>query len=358
MKTKFSRSQKGFTLMEALLAMGLGLAMIGAAVQLFSKSLDATYLVSQRAEMQQDVRAAENILVKDIGLAGTGLPPGGVALAKGGAKNPIYGCDQAKCYLGGSPATGVAFPGTSTPYMYWLIPGAGLGPVVNPGQGATDTITVVQGDTAFPWADYVMTVNSAGTQGTVTLVASPPSPVQLLSDPAYGLKTGDLVLATGKSGGNTISAVGEITADVTGTGAPYTVKFASPDALGFNQSAATASSFQQMKSLTGVTLTRIWLITYYLSTATGTPTLMRQVNGQTPAPVAENVVYLQFDYDTYDDNGVLYHTTNPPSLNQIRKVNLLHMTARSALNGTKGYQTMDVQTSVSARNMSFKNRYQ
>lgn len=74
--------------MEALLAMGLGLAMIGAAVQLFSKSLDATYLVSQRAEMQQDVRAAENILVKDIGLAGAGLPPGGVALAKAAPRTP------------------------------------------------------------------------------------------------------------------------------------------------------------------------------------------------------------------------------------------------------------------------------
>lgn len=344
--------------METLVAMAIGLIMIAAAVQLYSSSLDATYRVSQRAEMQQDVRAAENILIRDISLAGAGLASGGIALAKGGAENPIYGCDQTKCYLGGSPAAGAAFPGGSSPYLYWIIPGNGLGPVVSSGQPATDVISIVQADTAFPWSDYTMSLNSTGTQGTVTLVPSPPSPVQLLSNRAYGLKTGDLVLLTGKSGGNAISAVGEVTQDVTGTGSPYTVKFSNPDALGFNQSGATASSLVQMKNLTGVSLTRIWLITYYISTSGSAPTLMRQVNGQSPAPVAENIVDLQFNYDTYDDNGNLLNTDSPTAPNLIRKVNLLHMSARSALTGTKGYQTMDVQTSVSARNMSFRNRYQ
>ena len=49
-------------------------------------------------------------------------------------------------------------------------------------------------------------------------MTTPPAPVLLLSDAAFGLKTGDLVLVTGKSGGNTVNAVGEITSDVTGTG--------------------------------------------------------------------------------------------------------------------------------------------
>ena len=169
MPKKFLRSEKGFSLMETVVAMGIGFGMLAAAVQLYTQSLNATFRVSLRAEMQQDVRAAENILIRDISLAGAGLPPGGVALAKGGAKNPIYGCDQAKCYLGGSPASGLAFPGSSTPYMYWLIPGAAVGPTINASVGATDAVTVVQGDTAFPWTDYVMTLNSSGTTGTVTL---------------------------------------------------------------------------------------------------------------------------------------------------------------------------------------------
>jgi len=37
----------------------------------------------------------------------------------------------------------------------------------------------------------------------------------------------------------------------------------------------------------------------------GTPTLMRQVSGQTPEPVQESVVNRQFTYDTYDASGNL-----------------------------------------------------
>jgi hypothetical protein len=250
--------------------------------------------------------------------------------------------------------------------MYWVIPGYQLGSVVFSGRPATDIITVAQGDTAFPWANYQMSMNSAATVGTVTLVASPTLPDVCngkspckLSDPAYGLKAGDLVLVSGKSAlGNTISAVGEVTANVTGTATPYTVNFSATDALGFNQSAATSNSLAQMKSLSNLTVTRMFLITYYISMATGTPTLMRQVNGQTPAPVAENIVDFQFLYDSYDDTGTRSYSSSPTALNQIRKIELLHMTVRSEMRGAKGYQTMDIQTSVSARNMSFKNRYQ
>jgi len=233
-----------------------------------------------------------------------------------------------------------------------------LGPVVNTGQPATDIISVVQGDTAFPWADYQVALNSTSTTGTVTLVSSPPLPVIKLSDQAYGLKTGDLVMLTGKVSGNTVSVIGEVTGNVTGTAPPYSVSFAATDALGFNQSAATSNALVQMKNLTGLSIMRISLITYYISTTTGTPTLMRQVNGQTPSPVAENVIDLSFNYDTYDDTGTRMNYASPANLNQIRKVNIAHLTARSEIHGAKGYQTMDIQTSVSARNMSFKNRYQ
>ena len=46
----------------------------------------------------------------------------------------------------------------------------------------------------------------------------------------------------------------------------------------------------------------------------------------------------------------------PISPNQIRTINLLHLTVRSQLPGRTGYSSMDMQTSVSARNMSFNDR--
>jgi hypothetical protein len=141
----------------------------------------------------------------------------------------------------------------------------------------------------------------------------------------------------------------------------------------------------QISAGTGTIATRIWVITYYLKVlpdpsgaGAGTPVLMRQVNGRTPVPVAENVVNLQFTYDTYDSTGSLLaascdggQTATPPvSPNLIRTINIKHMTLRSQLAGVQkttsgastgaltGYQGYDVQTSISARNLSFTQRYQ
>ena len=129
------------------------------------------------------------------------------------------------------------------------------------------------------------------------------------------------------------------------------------------------------------------MTTYYLKilpdplgVGVGTPVLMRQVNGRTPVPVAENVVNLQFTYDTYDTSGNLLHATCDGgeslgvSPNLIRTINIAHLTLRSQMAGgnmvvqnvksnlasgaVTGYQGYDVQTSISARNLSFSQRYQ
>ncbi len=49
MKRQATNSARGFTLVEMLIALTLGLVVIGAAVQLFSRSVSATWLISQRA---------------------------------------------------------------------------------------------------------------------------------------------------------------------------------------------------------------------------------------------------------------------------------------------------------------------
>src|SRR5579872_1995311 len=114
-------AQRGFSLAEVLVAMGLGVLVMGGAIQLFQKGLNGTFLATQRAQMQQDVRAAEDLLIKDLSMAGASLPAGGVALVSGTGSNPRYGCDQGACYLpgGGSGAAGVPLSGN---YLYWIVP--------------------------------------------------------------------------------------------------------------------------------------------------------------------------------------------------------------------------------------------
>ena len=62
---------RGFTLLELMVSMAIGVVILGAATQVFTQAMKATYVASERSEMQQDFRAAANILQRDISMAGS-----------------------------------------------------------------------------------------------------------------------------------------------------------------------------------------------------------------------------------------------------------------------------------------------
>src|SRR5919198_923969 len=68
-------NERGFTLVELIVAMALGLVVMGAVTAIFKSGMDATSLIVKRAEMQQNVRAGVNLIVKDVSMAGAGLRP-------------------------------------------------------------------------------------------------------------------------------------------------------------------------------------------------------------------------------------------------------------------------------------------
>ncbi|MGH9498966.1 MAG: PilW family protein [Terriglobales bacterium] len=385
---------RGLTFIELMVSMALGMLIVGAAVKLFSQGVDATWVVSQRAEMQQDLRAVQTLLTKDISLAGAGLASGqGISLANGAGVVPIYGCDQTGLASGCPPNGGVKYPcasivGACTPTLYGVIPGFALG-IKPPGSITTsDLITVAYSDTIFALNCYTVTFTAPGNVVTFTAPPKPPPASCILppglafpqnvNDPAVGLQPGDLIYFQNTAKG---PAIGEVTL-VAGAAPTYTVTFADGDALKMNQ-AGTANDLTQISgfpagpSSTGTVANRIFVITYYLrvnpdptGVTAGTPVLMRQVNGHTAVPAAENVINTQYTYDTYAANGALLNELGDGgeslgvSLNLIRKINILHLTMRSQLNGsrtslfaTNGFQGFDVQTSISARNLSYQNRY-
>src|SRR5215467_11395709 len=117
MKMQKQNPQHGFTLLELMVSMALGLIVMGAMASLFKTGMDSTMMVTQRAETQQNMRAAIDLMVKDISMAGAGVPSGGVQLPTGaGSSLSKYGCDQSTtCHL-------VSFNYAGN-YMYGLIPG-------------------------------------------------------------------------------------------------------------------------------------------------------------------------------------------------------------------------------------------
>jgi prepilin-type N-terminal cleavage/methylation domain-containing protein len=384
MSGRSTKRESGFSLMEMVVSMAIGLIVLGAAVQIYIQGVGATWTVTQRAEMQQDFRAASNILTKDLSLAGAGLG-NGVAIALPSGSTPLYGCDQtAKCYLNGVAGT---YPlQGATPYLYGLLPGYNIGPILNVAQGATDTVTVVYTDSSFYLNCYTATITAKGVV-TFAPAASPtpwPTPgclptgvtsPQAVNNTVAGLTAGDLVLMT--LGGNQV--VAEVTGPATATGTnSYSVPFANSDVLKMNQTPTGATSGLNSAALnaTGTSPTRILVITYYLDNTVTPSRLMRQISGHSPIPVAENIVYLKFSYDLFNDstNTVAVNQPNPGSgdsndtastgllPNQITKINILNMAIDSTLMSSQfgqgnGYQRLDLQTSVSARNLTYTNEY-
>jgi hypothetical protein len=80
-------------------------------------------------------------------------------------------------------------------------------------------------------------------------------------------------------------------------------------------------------------------------------------------PVADNIINLQFAYDVYNQNTFALSANrhdplgNGDSPNLIQKVNLSLM-GESLTQGGNRSQNMSLATSVSARNMTFRNPYQ
>src|SRR5262249_21529525 len=200
------------------------------------------------------------------------------------------------------------------------------------------------------------------------IVPAPLTAPQAIDDTVVGLTPGDLLLFSATkgvgAGATTSSIIGEVTnvANVT-AGTRWDVTFAAGDPLRMNQPTAAAGSIGNIVGATG-SGQRINVISYYIDNTITPPRLMRQISGHTPVPVAENVVFLQFSYDLYNFNTGAFLTdqsdggaANGLTPNQITKININHMSFASTLHGTKGYQGLDLQTSVSARDLTFQNDY-
>jgi type IV pilus assembly protein PilW len=354
MRTQRQNPEQGFSLMELMVAMSLGLLVMTAMASLFKSGMNSVMLVTQRAENQQDMRAAVDLMTKDLSMAGAGLPSGGIQLPLGGTLSK-FGCDQGgTCHV-----TSFNYPGN---YMYGIIPGfsdgveGGASIPAAPAPAVNDAVTVVYCDYNFPLFEYLVTFPSTTSGTSITLAPNPtytPAPAAINS--AGAIQVGDLIMLSNNLG----TAVGEVTG-LTST----SIAFANLDPLAINQNSATSNNIKAIAAGSNTVAYRLFAVTYYLTVpaAGQTPRLMRQVNGLTPVPVADNIINLQVAYDTYNTTtGALdANQANPlgvaESPNNIQKINLVVMGQSIINNGNKS-QNMFLATDISARNMAFRNIY-
>ncbi|HEV2397380.1 MAG TPA: prepilin-type N-terminal cleavage/methylation domain-containing protein [Candidatus Sulfotelmatobacter sp.] len=376
-------SQRGFTLLELLVASSIGLTVILVMMSLFKTGMDASMKVTQRAETQQNVRAAVELMTKDISLAGGGLPSGGLQLGTAGLSR--FACNQAgKCYI-----TGGTYPNSASGtanYMYAIEPGFAVGvengAVITAAPGQTNSsITAAYCDYNFPLTNFNFTIASA-TQANVAVINGAVTPNNILAP--GGLQVGDLLLflvsvpgsgAAGNPNGNSLVQTAAVVGEITGIPSNTVVNFATGDALNFNfsngsnnlASVAAAVAAAPVGTPAQTSVCRLEVVSYFLEVPVAggtvqTPRLMRQVNGLNAVPVADGIINLQFTYDVINSvtGTVIANVQNPigagdsPSL--IQKVNIWIMGSSLTTDGNRS-QSMYLATSVSTRDMSFCNSY-
>jgi hypothetical protein len=342
--------------------------------------MDATFTVTQRAETQQNVRAAMELMTKDISLAGGGLPSGGLQLVSGGSVSK-FGCNQTgTCYVPGGtyPNSG----GGVANYMYGIIPNFGNGvqsnTVITAAPALTNSsITSIYCDYNFPLSNFTFTFPTSTSVG-VAVVNGAVQPNNILAP--GGLNKGDLIMFSVSTPGNGKTSSGTslvqnaaVVAEITGIPNNSTINFAAGDALNFNQvgggtgnnlaTVATAAAGANAQT----SACRLNAVSYFIQVpAAGgtiqTPRLMRQVNGLDAVPVADGIINLQFTYDVIDSTAgtIVANQQNPIGAGEspglIQKVNIWIM-GSSLTTDAKRSQSMYLATSVSLRDMSFCNSY-
>jgi Tfp pilus assembly protein PilW len=379
MKMPIAKSESGYSLLELMIASAIGVIVVMAMTQMFRVGMNATFTVTQRAETQENMRAAVELMTKDISMAGAGLPSGGLQLASGSGASKVACNQSGTCYV---PAD--TYPTGN--YMYGLLPGYGNGVenasvITSAPAAVNDSITSIYCDYNFPLTNFTFTFPSQ-TQATVALIAGPNSamPENILAP--GGLNVGDLLFfqvttpgagTAGSNQGTSAAQTAAVVAEITGLPSSTEILFAPADALNFNQTGpnSLANTIATLGSALGggntVTACRLKAVTYFLQVPPAggtvqTPRLMRQVNGLTAVPVADNIINLQFSYDVISSTSGLMNAnlSNPiaagdsPAL--IQKVNIWIMGQSLTQGGTRS-QSMYLASSVSAGNMSFCNSY-
>ncbi|MGH9508130.1 MAG: hypothetical protein ACRD2F_07525 [Terriglobales bacterium] len=339
------RGARGFSLLELLLASALTILILTVAFTLMDQLFSVAGEATQTAEMDQNLRAAADLITQDLTMAGAGIPIGGIPLpSKNGTPMPVTRPGVAA----------ILFPATNL-QISAITPGFGLGPAQTGaavdnayGDGSltdSDEITLLEVDDLSQINAYpLVSINSTGTQ------------INFNAGTNFGtgpekLAQGDLLLLENTNG----SALGMITS-ISGD----QVNLAVGDPLNLNQTSASSGNIASLAT-SGVypatTAYQVLMITYYLDfSRPSRPRLMRQVDDQMAQPVATGITGLQFSYDLSD--GTTNDDRNPPNANEIRQVNLV-ISGRSEEPSLKTHQyyTNSIATAVAVRNLEFTNHY-
>jgi hypothetical protein len=338
-------------MVELIVAMGLALLLLGMAFSFFNQLYNTSDLAGTMADVNQNLRAAVNLIARDLTTAGAEIPMGGIPLPGGGSGTAV-----ATAVKMPGPGAGTFNPGAGG-YMAVITPGSGLGPTSGSGGTAipTDAIIMISVNPISLLDQYPLkAISYTATSATITV-----DPGTNIASGVSRVAKGQLIMLENSSA--CLLAVTDFS--TTTNTITFTKGDATNDPLGLNQfptinGPTTGTIAQLPPTASQTTAYHLNMTTYYLDTSTP-QRLMRQVGTGTPQPVALGINILQFSYDVYSNTGqVTPNQRTGINPNQIREVNLWTIAEADHKNrGTGRYYSNSIATSVVIQNLAYYNKY-
>jgi prepilin-type N-terminal cleavage/methylation domain-containing protein len=373
----------GFTLIELMIAMVVTMVLLYAAMQAFKDASQSNKQITFASDMTDNLRAGLNYIQQDLIQAGTGIPTTGIPIPN--TPNGPGTCNAGLALNRPSLGGGTTFPQCNF-VVPSIEPGQALGPLItapdavagNPANPAsfTDEITMLYADNSSglegkPVNQPAIPGNLGCPAGSISVngqtVTFDPTCVNMAALAASGaqIQPGDLVMFSNSLG----TALQQVT-----TAAGNVLNFAPGDAFGLNGRTDPNGTILQLRNAgcttsancwPPTTVTRIWMITYYLDNLAD-PThvrLIRRVNFNPGNPVGETLENMQFTYNFVDGVNNPVNQTSVPAGNteaQIRSVSI-SLGARSNNMVREGnkmlYSRDNLVTQISLRSMAYVNNY-
>jgi prepilin-type N-terminal cleavage/methylation domain-containing protein len=380
------KRQRGFTLIELMVSMSIVVSVVAIATDALMQAEHVTTMVAYEANTQENLRAGMHFMVRDLAQAGEGIPQGGISLP--------YTATSAV----NRPGT---FPATIFPAAYITLPAITPGSLagqlatsINPTTNAvltgtnTDIINIIYADnvlTDTPGGNYLYsypvvqaapsTPVCAGTISATGASVTLAPACFLMPGTTNPITAGNLIMFHNQNG----TALEYVTSV-----AGQTINFAGGDPAGLNQTGKLNGTVANLATTPGVfpptTITRVWMVTYYVDSTTATdPQMIRQVNYpgypagapvNPPQAIADDIENLGFSYDitsstdpagTYTNGpGNAAAPVSPDTPAQIRAVNVF-LAGRSentyTAQTTPIFLRNNLSTQVSIRSLSFTNQF-
>jgi prepilin-type N-terminal cleavage/methylation domain-containing protein len=352
----------GFTLTELMMAMALSLLLFALAFSVAQQLFNTADMVGSMSDVNQNLRAAVNMVSRDLAQAGQNIPVGGIPLPYGGSATAIN-----------RPGPGGLTYSTSGSSLYLpaLTPGYQLGRVQGSSTNEiqTDIVTII-GVNQFSGfnATAVNTTTSAPT------IAAGAATITVSTTAAGSIVAGNLVMLT-NANSSCLLAVSSVN---TSTGViTFTHGDTTNDTLGVNQfptlsgtgtitAGPTSGTILQLETATtkNGTTTYSWpavltaypitMTTYYLDTS-NPGRLMKQSIMAPAQPVALGINVMTI---TYTCSSGTSPSRNPSSPSSVQKVALTMIGETDHQNHANAqWYSRSVTNAVAIQNLDFYNKF-